>query len=67
MIDDALAIGGRFPTVAALTLAMGWQNEASTRDCLDRLVWRGKLTRARNSAGALYWSRIDEAKAPATA
>lgn len=67
MIDDALARYRRFPTLAALTRAMGWKNEASTRDCLDRLVWRGKLTRCRNSAGSLYWSRVDEAKAPATA
>lgn len=67
LIDDALASDGRFPTLATLTRAMGWKNEASARDCLDRLVWRGKLTRARNSAGALYWSRANETGAqPAT-
>lgn len=44
-IKDKTANGGRFPRLSEIADHLGWQNENSARDCLERLVWRGLLKR----------------------
>lgn len=44
-IDETLSQKKRFPSPAEMAQHMGWKNEGSVFDCLDRLVWRGYLER----------------------
>ena len=39
------ANGGRFPSMREIVDQMGWQDDHSARDCLERLTFRGKLRR----------------------
>lgn len=51
-IDREIAAGRPFPTKAAMQRHMDWKNETSVRDCLMRLLWRGRLRYA-------GWSRTE--------
>lgn len=44
-IQGELDAGRKFPTVGSIAKFMGWANEGSAYDCLNRLAWRGALTR----------------------
>ncbi len=42
-IKTELAAGASFPTMHRIATYMGWKSDQSARDCLDRLVYRGRL------------------------
>lgn len=44
-IDATLRTEKRFPRVAEMRDFMGWKNDTSVYDCLDRLRWRGYVRR----------------------
>lgn len=37
--------GRRFPAAITIARHMGWSQESSARNCLERLQWRGKVKR----------------------
>lgn len=57
LIDARLSKSRPFPSLREIADAMGWKNEASAADCLNRLVWRGKLSRS--SSYPHHWIKID--------
>ncbi len=44
-ITSEVDAGKRFPSMHAIARFMGWKSDSSAIDCLDRLVYRGKLRR----------------------
>ncbi|MBY0559935.1 hypothetical protein [Hyphomicrobium sp.] len=52
-VVDELAAARPFPSFRAIADHVGWTKEGSARDCLLRLVWRGRLVQIANNRFAL--------------
>ena len=60
-IDQRIAETGKFPSGSEMCLHMGWKNEGSVYDCLNRLVWRGEVKFAGKRLERKYERVVKEA------